>query len=117
MGAAADAPRVVLSSAPDRETGVRLARALVGAGLAGCVNVVGDATSVYLWEGAVQEEREVLLVIKTCAGVLEELERRLVREHPYDVPECVALAPERVEARYLAWLQASVARPGGPGDA
>jgi len=101
-----DAPRVVLVTAPDRATASALARALVEARVAACVNVVGDVTSVYRWQDAVQEEAEVLLIVKSTAGRLPELERLLAERHPYDVPECVALAPDRVEAKYLQWLRA-----------
>jgi periplasmic divalent cation tolerance protein len=52
----------------------------------------------------VRQDDEVLLVVKTRAGRLEALEARLFELHPYDVPECVALEPVAVEARYLAWL-------------
>ena len=98
------AARIVLITAPDVERARALARSLVGARLAACVNVVPGLTSVYRWEGAVQEDAEALLVVKTTAGRLPELTRRVLREHPYDVPEIVALRPAEVEARYLAWL-------------
>ncbi|MAF65179.1 MAG: divalent-cation tolerance protein CutA [Planctomycetes bacterium] len=101
---AAWAVRVVLSTAPDEDEARRLARALVEAGLAACVNLVPGLTSVYRWEGAVEEASEVLLVIKARAESLGELERFLDREHPYEVFECVALAPAAVSSAYLTWL-------------
>ena len=97
-------PRLVLSTAPDRASAERIARSLVESRLAACVNLVPGIRSVYRWEGEVEEADEVLLVAKTTAARLEELERALVGLHPYDVPECVALDPSRVEASYLAWL-------------
>jgi periplasmic divalent cation tolerance protein len=104
-------PRVVLVTAPDPESATRLARGLVEARLAACVNVLPGVTSVYRWEGAVHEDGEVLLVVKTRAAHLPALEAHLAAHHPYDVPECVALAPDRVEARYLAWLQGETVGP------
>ena len=101
-------PRVVLVTAPDVDVAKRLARGLVEARLAACVNVVGGVTSVYRWEGATHEDPEVLLVVKTTAERLEALEAWLAEEHPYDVPECVALEVARVEAKYLAWLVGEV---------
>jgi len=111
---AADA-RVVLTTAPDRETALELARGLVERRLAACVNVVDGVTSVYRWRAAIEEQREVLLVIKTVRGRLEALERDLADRHPYDVPECIALDPRRVEERYLAWLFESCETPPGDG--
>ena len=105
-----DAPRVVLTTAPDQETAERLARALVEAGLAACVNLVPGARSIYRWEGAVQCDAEVLMVAKTIAERVPQLEGWLAEHHPYDCPECVALEAASVEAAYLAWLRASVAR-------
>jgi len=98
------APRVVLVTAPDAEHARRVARALVEERLVACANLVPGVTSVYRWEGAVQEDAEVLLVLKTRAGRLEALEARLGELHPYDVPEFVAIEPGHVGALYLAWL-------------
>jgi periplasmic divalent cation tolerance protein len=100
----ASSARIVLTTAPDVATARGLARALVEERLAACCNLLEGATSVYRWQGALAEEREVLLVIKTCAERLAELERALLARHPYAVPELVALAPEHVEPRYAAWL-------------
>jgi len=99
-----DAPRVVLVTAPDRDVALALARALVERRVAACANLVAGVTSVYRWEGAVEEDAEVLLVIKTVAARLGELEALLDELHPYDVPECVALEPASVSAAYLAWM-------------
>jgi periplasmic divalent cation tolerance protein len=75
-----------------------------------CANLVPGIESIYRWQGAVLDTREVLLVAKTSAARLAELERLLEELHPYEVPECVAIAPARVAPAYLAWLQAACAR-------
>lgn len=97
-------PRLVLVTAPDADVARRVATVLVEERLAACANLIHGVTSVFRWEGAVQEEGEILLVFKTRAAHLEAFERRLAELHPYDVPECVAVAPDRVAADYLAWL-------------
>lgn len=96
--------RVVLATAPDLATARRLAHEVVERRLAACVNVLEVAASVYRWKGAVEEAREALCVVKTSVARLAELERAWLAAHPYEVPEWVVLAPEQVEARYLAWL-------------
>ena len=103
------AARVVLITAPDEDCARAIARSLVEERLLACANIVPRVTSVYRWEGAVEEASEVLLIGKTTDARLAQLESRLSELHPYDVPECVALAPARVEARYLAWLVESTA--------
>lgn len=103
------APAVVLVTVPDLAVGRELARALVGERLVACVNLVPGLTSVYRWEGAIEEASEVLLVMKTVRRRVAELERRVAELHPYDVPEFVVLAPEHTGARYLDWLIAETA--------
>ena len=96
--------RIVLTTAPDRETAERIARALVERKLAACVNLVPGIRSVYRWRGAVEEADEILLLAKTADDRVEALERALGEIHPYELPECVVLEAGRVEANYLAWL-------------
>lgn len=104
MELAAEAPRLVLTTAPDRGVAERIARGLVERRLAACVSFLPSMRSVYRWKCDVEEADEFWLIAKTTAGKLVELERALAELHPYEVPECVALAPDRVEAKYLAWL-------------
>ena len=96
--------QVVLITAPDLDTGRRIAQRLVDSGIAACVNVVPGVLSIYRWKGAVEEAGEVLLVAKTVRARVAELERAISEVHPYEVPECVVLEPRAVGAKYLAWL-------------
>jgi periplasmic divalent cation tolerance protein len=88
--------RVVLMTAPDLEVARMLARELVGRRVLACVNVIPAIESIYRWRGVIEEAREVLLVAKTTAERVPELERLLAELHPYEVPECVALEPASV---------------------
>jgi periplasmic divalent cation tolerance protein len=103
-----DGARVVLSSAPDRATAWRIARALVEEERAACVNLVPGARSIYRWRGAIEEADEFLLVIKTTAAAFPGLAARLAELHPYDVPEVIALAPDAIPESYRAWLDGAV---------
>lgn len=96
-----------------QEGAERFARLLVEARVAACVNRLPVA-STYRWEGAVQEDAEVLLVVKTARERLGELERLLAGEHPYEVPELVCLAPARVERGYGAWWLAALGTEPDP---
>lgn len=107
---AADEPLVILVTAPDVAVAERLAAAAVERRLAACANLLPGVTSIYRWEGGVQRDDEVLLVVKTTRDRLREFEAFLVAEHPYDVPECIALAPVHVAGPYLGWLRAATAR-------
>ena len=99
---------MVMITAPDRDTGLRVARALVDARLAACVNVVDRVTSVFHWEGKVQEEGEVLLIAKTTRERFEALRELALAEHPYDVPEIIALEIADGAPAYLDWIASSV---------
>ena len=99
---------VVLVTTPTPEVAADLARALVEARLAACGNVVPGLRSIYRWEGAVQDEPEALLVLKTTRALFEPLREAVLRRHPYQVPEVVALPVEAGSAPYLAWVRAQV---------
>ncbi|MEX0843250.1 MAG: divalent-cation tolerance protein CutA [Gemmatimonadota bacterium] len=97
---------VVLVTAPDPETARLLVRRLVEARLVACGNVLPGVTSIYRWEGEVQEDSEVLVVLKAPARVLPALVRRVREEHPYDVPEVIALPVAGGLDAYLSWVVA-----------
>ena len=99
---------VTLCTVPDRESGERIAKALVEERLAACVNVVPGLTSVYRWEGKVEEASEALLLIKTAASKFEALKKRVQELHPYDLPEIIALSVTAGSSDYLKWITDSI---------
>ena len=98
---------VVFSTFPDPEKAAEVARTLVGEQLAACVNVVQQVRSIYRWKGAVQDDAEVLAIIKTTSERQDALIARLVALHPYELPEAIALPVVDGHAPYLAWLESS----------
>lgn len=99
---------VCYCSCPDSDLAHRLAALLVDEGLAACVNVLPGVSSVYRWQGAVETAAEVLLLIKTDAKHYPALESRLCAEHPYELPELIAVPVATGSSAYLAWLHASL---------
>ena len=97
--------RAVLVTAPNADVGERLARALVDERLAACVNLVPGIRSFYRWEGQVQADDEVLLVIKTRSDRCQALADRVQHLHPYDLPEVLALPVSGGSVPYLEWVQ------------
>lgn len=95
---------IVLSTCGTEEEARRIAHGLVDAQLAACVNIVPRITSVYRWQGAIEETPECLLVIKTSRALLGEVQRKLEQLHSYELPELLALPVEAGSDRYLAWL-------------
>lgn len=99
---------LVLVTAPDLAAARLLARGLVEAKLAACVNVIPGLESHYRWQGRIEAAAEVLLVIKTAARLVPQLERWVLKEHPYDTPEILQLPLGSGTPRYLQWLAESV---------
>jgi periplasmic divalent cation tolerance protein len=96
--------QLVLCTCPDQETAGRIAERLVGDRLAACVSLVPGLTSIYRWQGEVQRDAEVLLLIKTAAARLPALTATLRGLHPYEVPEIVALPIVGGLPDYLNWV-------------
>lgn len=87
----------------------RLAKALVGARLAACVNILSSSVrSIYRWKGKVETANEVSLLIKTTRQRFAALEKEIRRLHRYDVPEIIALPIVAGSKPYLNWLADSV---------
>ncbi len=85
-----------------------LAHRLVSAELAACVNVIPEVTSVYRWQGKVQEDQECLLQIKTTDLLFERLKESVREVHPYAVPEIIAIPVDRAFEAYARWVRESV---------
>jgi periplasmic divalent cation tolerance protein len=82
----------------------KIGRAVVEKELAACANIVAGVESIYRWKGKVEQAREVLVVMKTSATRLRELEREVKRLHSYDVPEFIALPIVAGSKEYLKWI-------------
>ena len=95
-------------TAANREEAVRIAEMLVGARLAGCVQILPEIQSIYRWQGEVARENEVLLLAKTTNDRFDELDRAVKEIHSYETPEILALPATAVSGPYLKWLQAAV---------
>jgi periplasmic divalent cation tolerance protein len=100
---------IVLTTLAVDADAARLAQTLVKERLAACVNILPAMTSIYRWKGAVEQEREQQLVIKTSRRQLADLEARLRQLHPYEVPEFLVLGAE-ASALYGGWIEESTER-------
>lgn len=94
---------VILCTAPDHPTAEKLARGLLEERLAACVNAISGVKSFYRWQGKIEADDEIQLLIKTPRRRFDEVAAWLKANHPYDVPEIVALPAEKVSEEYLSW--------------
>ncbi len=101
---------VVFVTCPDREVGRKIAKSLVENKLAACVNVIDGLSSVYYWQGKIEEDNEVLLIIKTQEENYEKLEKFIKENHPYTVPEIIAMPVIKGSQDYLNWIDETLSR-------
>jgi periplasmic divalent cation tolerance protein len=99
---------VILTTSPTIEEAEVLARKIIEAKLAACVQVVPQVTSFYFWETEVIKDSEQLLLINTLPEKFDRLKDFIQKNHSYDVPEIVALSAEKVSENYLNWIKDSI---------
>jgi periplasmic divalent cation tolerance protein len=95
---------IALCTCPTSALAEDIAEALVGEGLAACVNILPGVTSVYRWQGALHRDSEFLILVKTTRARLPELTDRIRTLHTYDLPEVVALPVTGGLPDYLNWV-------------
>jgi len=96
---------VVFITASDEEEASKIARALVEERLAGCVDIIKDIRSIYSWQGKIEDEKEVFMVVKTQKTLFDSLIKRVKELHSYTVPEIIALPIIQGSEDYLKWLK------------
>ena len=99
---------LVFTTFEREEDAARVVRALVEERLAACGNLLPGARSLYRWKGAIQDAREVVVMLKTRKQDWSALVSRLHDLHPYDTPECVAVRIAAGAPKYMAWLEAAL---------
>jgi periplasmic divalent cation tolerance protein len=99
---------LVLTTTGSEDEAMEIAHALVEKRLAACVNVVPRVSSVYCWQGEVEEAEEYLLVIKTSSEIFAQVRDAIKTLHSYEVPECIAVPIVDGSEPYLNWIAESL---------
>jgi periplasmic divalent cation tolerance protein len=97
---------LVMTSLPDKEVAKQLAKRLIDAHLAACVQIQSGVQSIYRWEGRLCEEQEVVMVAKTTAEQWPAISAFIKQNHPYDVPEIIAQPITHSDTDYARWAVA-----------
>ena len=97
---------LVMTTMPDRASADALARALVEARLAACVNIGASVDSLYHWRGQIETATEVPVLIKTRRERYQELESAIRARHPYELPEIIAVPISDGLPPYIQWITA-----------
>jgi len=103
---------IVFTTFAKEEDAARVARQLVEERLIACANLLPGARSIYRWKEGVQDEREVVVLMKTRKQDWTALLSRLHELHPFDTPECVAVRVAAGAPKYMAWLDEALAPEG-----
>ena len=98
----------ILTTVSTEEEGHMIANELVKNKLAACVNIIPKVHSVYEWENTIQNETEVLLMIKTTKAREKDIYQTVQSLHSYDTPELITLPIDNGSDTYLHWLENSV---------
>jgi periplasmic divalent cation tolerance protein len=107
-------PLLVITNCPDHDVAMRIAANLVRARLAACVNALSPCTSIYHWQGEIETAQEVTLLIKTREDLYARVQEAIRSEHPYELPEIVAVPVVLGLPGYLDWIAAETAAPATP---
>ncbi len=99
---------IIFCTAPDTETARTLAKVLVDKKLAACVSFQGGWESRYRWKGKVETAKEVLLLIKAPEKSFKKIKKAILQNHPYEVPEILAVRVGKSYKKYLQWLESSM---------
>jgi periplasmic divalent cation tolerance protein len=101
-------PIVVFCTTPDKECANKIASYLVENKLAACCNILTGITSVYSWEEEIQHDSECLVIIKTNKDKYEQLQKAILKQHPYEVPEIISVDISAGSKRYIDWILENV---------
>ena len=93
-----------ITNMPDTESAARLAQQIIEARAAACVNQLAPCTSTYRWQGNIETASEVPLLIKTTKAAYPRLEKLIREEHPYELPEIIAVSVDAGLPAYLSWV-------------
>jgi periplasmic divalent cation tolerance protein len=105
---------VVFVTAPDLKTARKIGRAVLAERLAACANIVPKIESHYWWQGKLESSEEALIIFKTTQNRLATFEATVLKVHPYDTPEIIALPLSAGTEKYLHWVRDSVAIKAAP---
>ena len=110
-----DSALVVFTSLPNPVQAKKLSRQILRRKYAACINLIKEVESFFWWKGKIERANECLLLIKTRRSRFEHLRTFIEKNHPYSVPEIIALPIQKGNRAYLKWLAFSVRSRRVPG--
>lgn len=99
---------LLLTNLPDRDSAQCMAQSLIESHAAACVNILSECSSVYRWQGKVESTSEIPLLIKTTRSAYARVEELIRSQHPYELPEIIAVPVAAGLPAYLQWVTKEV---------
>jgi len=99
---------LILNTCPDLSGAKRIASLLVESGVSACVNIIPNIASVYRWKGLVECQEECLLIIKTRVECFPAVRDKILGQHPYELPEVIAVPLVDGFDKYLRWIDSAL---------
>lgn len=96
---------IVVMTAPSKEEAAEIVRTLLEERLISCANIVDPVHSIFWWKGKIEEEKEVMVFMKSQRSLFKKLSERVAELHSYDVPEILALQIAQASQSYLEWMK------------
>ena len=97
---------IVIMTAPNKEEAVRIVRILLDERLIACANILDPVFSLFWWQGKIEKENEVLVLMKSNRTLFKKIAKRVIELHSYDVPEILGLPVVAGSSSYLDWMKA-----------
>ena len=95
---------IVYVTSPNKKEAVQLSKNLIQQKIAACVNIIDSVTSIYNWNNQLQEDSEVILLIKTKEENFKEIQRKIIKFHSYETPCILKIDIKDGNENYLNWL-------------
>jgi periplasmic divalent cation tolerance protein len=99
---------VVFCTVPDEYVAEKIANKVVQKKLAACCNIIPGLRSIYIWKNEIQDDKEMLLIIKTKKDIFTKLQKAITEIHPYSIPEIISISIENGSKNYLNWVEQNV---------
>jgi periplasmic divalent cation tolerance protein len=96
---------IVLMTASNKEEAIKIVRILLEEKLVACANMIEAVSSFYWWKGTIEEDKEVLVIMKSHKNLFQKISSRIIKLHSYDVPEILAIPIVDGSSSYLDWMK------------
>lgn len=99
---------IIYTTTPTHDEAVKLANIAIEEKIAACANIIKGMTSIYQWEGKLQQSEENIVIFKTTEPLVSKLSARIKELHSYDCPSIFAIKTDNCDKDFLKWVENSV---------